>query len=173
MGTRDLKVVSRLKKINSNKVVQRPGRSAKVTTVHRYMHNDHYLALNARWHRRKTAHQLARYVAAVSGRRCFQQRAYSRPAETNIYARRPVYDALKRTKQIHSRRAFTWRELGARGHPSYLTKSERFGGKGNLLRGDIMLGSRTPLYVFDSGKVNSQRYRDEVFDVYGRFFWML
>ncbi|GFW61424.1 hypothetical protein TNCV_346721 [Trichonephila clavipes] len=35
-----------------------------------------------------------------------------------------------------------------------------------------MLGSRTPLYVFEAGTVNSQRYTDEIREAYVRFFWV-
>ncbi|GFT95616.1 transposable element Tcb2 transposase [Trichonephila clavipes] len=50
---------------------------------------DHYLALRARRHRWTTAHQLARDLDAVSGRRISRQTLYSRLAETVLYAWRP------------------------------------------------------------------------------------
>ncbi|GFV77659.1 transposable element Tcb1 transposase [Trichonephila clavipes] len=65
-------------------------------------------------------------------------------------------DESKYTKQSDSRRVISWRESGAHFHPSYVTKIDRFGGKGVLVCGVVMLGSRTTLYVFD---VNLQRYR--------------
>ncbi|GFY25103.1 hypothetical protein TNCV_2692941 [Trichonephila clavipes] len=70
---------------------------------------------------------------------------------------------------------FTWKGnvYGARFHPSYVTKIDRFGGKVILMCGCIMLGSRTPLFVFDASTVNSQRYREEILEAYGRFFWVL
>lgn len=33
-----------------------------------------------------------------------------------------------------------------------------------------MLGSRTPLHVFDAGTVNAHRYRDEILEAYVRLF---
>ncbi|GFW15837.1 hypothetical protein TNCV_1545711 [Trichonephila clavipes] len=42
---------------------------------------------------------------------------------------------------------FIRRENGAHVHPSYVTKIDRFGGKGILVCSGIMLGSLTPQYV--------------------------
>ncbi|GFV25733.1 transposable element Tc1 transposase [Trichonephila clavipes] len=47
----------------------------------------------------------------------------------------------------------------------------RFGGKGILVCSGIILGSRTTLYIFNAGIVNSQCYRDEILEVNWRFFW--
>ncbi|GFV16225.1 hypothetical protein TNCV_3379891 [Trichonephila clavipes] len=68
--------------------------------------------------------------------------------------------------------------LEVRHHPranaldSYLTKIDRFGGKGILVCGG-MLSSRTPLYVFNMGTVNLQRYRNEILEACVRFSWVL
>ncbi|GFV71952.1 hypothetical protein TNCV_2458851 [Trichonephila clavipes] len=67
-------------------------------------------------------------------------------------------DKSRFTRHCDSHRVFIWKGNGARFHPSYLTKIDRFGGKGILVCGGIMLGSRIPLYFFDDGTVNSQRY---------------
>ncbi|GFU42527.1 reverse transcriptase [Trichonephila clavipes] len=74
--------------------------------------------------------------------------------------------------QSDSRRVFTWRESGARFHPHHISKSDRFRGKGILVCGGIMLGSRTPLYVFDARTLNSQRYMNGILQVHMRFFWV-
>ncbi|GFS51705.1 hypothetical protein TNCV_613841 [Trichonephila clavipes] len=49
----------------------------------------------------------------------------------------------------------------------------KFGGKGILVCDGIMLGSRTPLYIFDASIVTSQLYEDEILEVYVRFFSVL
>ncbi|GFV53430.1 ankyrin repeat and sterile alpha motif domain-containing protein 1B [Trichonephila clavipes] len=55
---------------------------------------DRYLALRAWRHRRITASQLARDLAALSGRRISRQTVYKRLAENGIYTRRPVVDVF-------------------------------------------------------------------------------
>ncbi|GFS48162.1 transposable element Tc1 transposase [Trichonephila clavipes] len=73
------------------------------------------------------------------------------------------------TRQSGSRRVFIWRENGARFHSSYVTNFDRFGGKGSFVRGSIMLRSRTSLYVFYAGNVNSHHYKDEILEACGTF----
>ncbi|GFS81841.1 transposable element Tcb1 transposase [Trichonephila clavipes] len=51
---------------------------------------DRHLALNARWHRRTTAPQLACDHAVSSGRKITRQTVYRRLAKTGLYALRPV-----------------------------------------------------------------------------------
>ncbi|GFV73862.1 hypothetical protein TNCV_2625651 [Trichonephila clavipes] len=77
-------------------------------------------------------------------------------------------DESKLSRQSDYHRVFTWRENGARFHLSCVTKIDRLFGKGILFCGGIMLGSRTPQYVFHEGTVNSQYYRDDNPDVYVR-----
>ncbi|GFV91885.1 hypothetical protein TNCV_2975561 [Trichonephila clavipes] len=79
----------------------------------------------------------------------------------------------KCTKQSNSRRVFTWRENGACLNPSYVTEIDRFGSKEIFVCGGIMLGSHTPLYVFNAGSVNSQRKKDEILEAKARLFWVL
>ncbi|GFY15503.1 hypothetical protein TNCV_1573141 [Trichonephila clavipes] len=57
--------------------------------------------------------------------------------------------------------------------PPTLTKIDRFGGKEILVCGDILLGSRTPLYVSDVYTVNSERFRDPILEAYVKFYWVL
>ncbi|GFT94672.1 transposable element Tcb1 transposase [Trichonephila clavipes] len=51
-----------------------------------------------------------------------------------------------------------WRERGSRNHPSNIIERDRYGGRGVLVWGGIMLGSRTDLHIFDAGSVNGTRY---------------
>ncbi|GFW15061.1 transposable element Tcb2 transposase [Trichonephila clavipes] len=50
-----------------------------------------------------------------------------------------------------SHRILIWRERGSRNHPSNIIERHRYGGRGVLVWGGIMLGSRTDLYIFDAG----------------------
>ncbi|GFU88320.1 DDE_3 domain-containing protein [Trichonephila clavipes] len=67
-------------------------------------------------------------------------------------------DESKCARQSDSGRV---REIGDPYHTSYFIKIDIFGGKWSLVCGGIMLGRRTPLYVFDSGTFNSRWYRNE------------
>ncbi|GFU66856.1 transposable element Tcb1 transposase [Trichonephila clavipes] len=64
----------------------------------------------------------------------------------------------------------TWRERGSRNHPSNIIERDRYGGRGVLVWGGIMLGSRTDLHIFDSGSVNGTRYCNEILLPYVRLF---
>ncbi|GFX14529.1 hypothetical protein TNCV_1617121 [Trichonephila clavipes] len=80
-------------------------------------------------------------------------------------------DELKCTRQSDSRRVFTFGEKSEGSfHPSCETKIDIFGGKGMLVCGGIMLGSRTPLYVFDACTVNSHSYRDQILEAYNNSY---
>ncbi|GFV66008.1 transposable element Tcb2 transposase [Trichonephila clavipes] len=56
-----------------------------------------------------------------------------------------------------SHRILIWRERGSRNHPSNIIERDRYGGRGVLVWGGIMLGSRTDLHIFDAGSVNGTR----------------
>ncbi|GFS76267.1 transposable element Tcb2 transposase [Trichonephila clavipes] len=158
MGTSGPKVVSRLwNQFQTSDTVTR-----KITTEHRHLHR----SLLGIKHTTTLAPQLAHDLAAVSRRRILWQIVYSGLAETGLYARYPVCDESKCTKQSDSRRVFTCRENRTRFHASYEKKIDRFGGKEILVRSCIMLRSRTPLYVFYANTVNSQGYRDEILEAY-------
>ncbi|GFX74101.1 transposable element Tc1 transposase [Trichonephila clavipes] len=47
-------------------------------------------------------------------------------------------------------RILIWRERGSRNHPSNIIERDRYGGRGVLVWGGIMLGSRTDLHLFDA-----------------------
>ncbi|GFS71883.1 transposable element Tc3 transposase [Trichonephila clavipes] len=57
-----------------------------------------------------------------------------------------------------SHRILIWRVRGSRNHPSNIIERDRYGGRGVLVWGGIMLGSRTDLHIFDAGSVNGTRY---------------
>ncbi|GFU91826.1 transposable element Tcb2 transposase [Trichonephila clavipes] len=67
-------------------------------------------------------------------------------------------------------RILIWRERGSRNHPSNIIERDRYGGRGVLVWGGIMLGSRTDLHIFDAGSVNGTRYCNEVLLPYVRLF---
>ncbi|GFS47128.1 transposable element Tc1 transposase [Trichonephila clavipes] len=57
-----------------------------------------------------------------------------------------------------SYRILIWRERGSRNQPSNIIERDRYGGRGVLVWGGIMFGSRTDLHIFDAGSVNGTRY---------------
>ncbi|GFW39722.1 transposable element Tcb2 transposase [Trichonephila clavipes] len=63
-----------------------------------------------------------------------------------------------------------WREQGSRNHTSIIIERDRYGGRGVLVWGGIMLGSRTDLHIFDAGSVNGTRYCNEILLPYVRLF---
>ncbi|GFX33147.1 transposable element Tcb2 transposase [Trichonephila clavipes] len=67
-------------------------------------------------------------------------------------------------------RILIWRERGSRNHPSNIIERDRYGGRGVLVWGGIMLGSRTDLHIFDAGSVNGTRYCHEILLPYSRLF---
>ncbi|GFX52566.1 transposable element Tc3 transposase [Trichonephila clavipes] len=69
-----------------------------------------------------------------------------------------------------SHRILIWRERGSRNPPSNIIERDRYGGRGVLVWGGIMLGSRTDLHIFDAGSVNGTRYCNEILLPYVRLF---
>ncbi|GFV40930.1 transposable element Tcb2 transposase [Trichonephila clavipes] len=69
-----------------------------------------------------------------------------------------------------SHRILIWRERGSRNHHSNIIERDRYGGGGFLVWGDIMLGSRTDLHIFDGGLVNGTRSCNEILLSYVRHF---
>ncbi|GFW84112.1 transposable element Tc3 transposase [Trichonephila clavipes] len=69
-----------------------------------------------------------------------------------------------------SHRILIWRDRGSRNHPSNIIERDRYGGRGVLVWGGIMLGSRTDLHIFDAGSVNGTRYCNEILLPYVRLF---
>ncbi|GFX33470.1 transposable element Tcb2 transposase [Trichonephila clavipes] len=69
-----------------------------------------------------------------------------------------------------SHRILIWREWGSRNHPSNIIERDRFGGRGVLVWGGIMLVSRADLHIFDAGSVNGTRYCNEILLPYVHLF---
>ncbi|GFY26011.1 transposable element Tcb2 transposase [Trichonephila clavipes] len=69
-----------------------------------------------------------------------------------------------------SHRILIRRERGIRNHPSNIIERDRYGGRGVLVWGGIMLGSRTDLHIFDAVSVNGTRYCNEILLPYVRLF---
>ncbi|GFX17896.1 transposable element Tcb2 transposase [Trichonephila clavipes] len=69
-----------------------------------------------------------------------------------------------------SHRILIWRERGSRNHPSNNIERDKYGGRGVLVWGGIMLGSRTDLHIFDTDSVNGTRYCNEILLPYVRLF---
>ncbi|GFX77425.1 transposable element Tcb2 transposase [Trichonephila clavipes] len=69
-----------------------------------------------------------------------------------------------------SHRILIWRERGSRNHSSNIIERDKYGGRGLLVWGGIMLGSRTDLHIFDAGSVNGTRYCNEILLPYVRLF---
>ncbi|GFX23347.1 transposable element Tcb2 transposase [Trichonephila clavipes] len=63
-----------------------------------------------------------------------------------------------------------WREQGSRNHPSNTIEKDRYGGRGVLVWGGIMLGTHSDLHIFDAGSVNGTRYCNEILLPYVRPF---
>ncbi|GFW67267.1 transposable element Tcb2 transposase [Trichonephila clavipes] len=59
---------------------------------------------------------------------------------------------------------------GSRNHPSNIIERDRYGGRGVLVWGGIILGSRTDLHIFHAGSVNGTRYCNEILLPYVRLF---
>ncbi|GFT66511.1 transposable element Tcb2 transposase [Trichonephila clavipes] len=69
-----------------------------------------------------------------------------------------------------SHRILIWIERGSRNHPSNIIERDRYGGRGVLVWGGIMLGSRTDLHIFDAGSVNGTCYCNDILLPYVRLF---
>ncbi|GFV03479.1 transposable element Tcb1 transposase [Trichonephila clavipes] len=76
----------------------------------------------------------------------------------NEWGRVPLTDESRFSLSSDSHRILIWRERGSRNHPSNIIERDRYGCRGVLFWGGIMLGSRTDLHIFDAGSVNGTRY---------------
>ncbi|GFX56130.1 transposable element Tcb2 transposase [Trichonephila clavipes] len=81
-----------------------------------------------------------------------------------------LYDESRFSLSSDSHRIFIRRERGSRNHPSNIIERERYGGRGVLVWGGIMLGSRTDIHIFDAGLGNGTRYCNEILLPYVRLF---
>ncbi|GFT65201.1 transposable element Tcb2 transposase [Trichonephila clavipes] len=123
--------------------------------------DDRYIVLQARRNRRQTAGEIARHTTQATGR----------PILRFTVARRlHGSDESRFSLSSDSHRILIWRERGSRNHPSNIIERDRYGGRGVLVWGGIMLGSRTDLHIFDAGSVNGTRYCNEILLPYVRRF---
>ncbi|GFU11931.1 transposable element Tc1 transposase [Trichonephila clavipes] len=88
----------------------------------------------------------------------------------NEWGRVLLTDESRFSLSSDSHRILIWRERGSRNHPSNIIERDRYGGRGVLVWGGIMLGSRTDLHIFDAGSVNGTRYCNEILLPYVRLF---
>ncbi|GFW58503.1 transposable element Tcb1 transposase [Trichonephila clavipes] len=88
----------------------------------------------------------------------------------NEWGRVLFTDESRFSLSSNSHRILIWRERGSRNHPSNIIERDRYGGRGVLVWGGIMLGSRTDLHIFDAGSVNGTRYCNEILLLYVHLF---
>ncbi|GFX25299.1 transposable element Tc3 transposase [Trichonephila clavipes] len=123
--------------------------------------DDRYIVLQARRNRWQTVGAIARHTAQATGR----------PISRFTVARRlHGGDESRFSLSSDSHRILIWRERGSRNHPSNIIERERYGGRGVLVWGGIILGSRTDLHIFDAGSVNGTRYCNVILLPYVRLF---
>ncbi|GFT98825.1 transposable element Tc3 transposase [Trichonephila clavipes] len=133
--------------------------------------DDRYIVLQARRNRRQTAGEIARHTTQATGRPISRFTVARRLHGGGLFARRPVRPYESRfSLSSDSHRILIWRERGSRNHPSNIIERDRYGGRGVLVWGGIMLGSRTDLHIFDAGSVNGTRYCNEILLLYVRLF---
>ncbi|GFS99276.1 transposable element Tcb2 transposase [Trichonephila clavipes] len=88
----------------------------------------------------------------------------------NEWGRVLFTDECRFSLSSDSHRIFIWRERGSRNHPSNIIERDRYEGRGVLVWGGIMLGSRTDLHILDAVSVNGTRYCNEILLPYVRLF---
>ncbi|GFW36024.1 transposable element Tcb2 transposase [Trichonephila clavipes] len=131
--------------------------------------DDRYIVLQARRNRRQTAGEIARHTTQATGRPISRFTVARRLHGGGLFARHPVrWSRFSLSSDSH--RILIWRERGSRNHPSNIIERDRYGGRGVLVWGGIMLGSRTDLHIFDAGSVNGTRYCNEILLPYVRLF---
>ncbi|GFX27742.1 transposable element Tcb2 transposase [Trichonephila clavipes] len=158
--------------------------------------DDRYIVLQARRNRRQTVGEIAIHTTQATGRPISRftvarrlhggglfglltpayQRRHSlwcrehRIWRDNEWGRVLFTDESRFSLSSDSHRILIWRERGSRNHPSNIIERDRYGGRGVLVLGGIMLGSRTDLHIFDAGSVNGTRYCNEILLPYVRLF---
>ncbi|GFW79872.1 transposable element Tc3 transposase [Trichonephila clavipes] len=142
---------------------------------------DDRIVLQARRNRRQTAREIARHTTQVTGRPISRFTVARRLHGGGLFARRPVRcvpltPAHRRRHESRfslssdSHRILIWREREAAIIPSNIIERDRYGGRGVLVWGGIMLGSRTDLHIFNACSVNGTRYCNEILLPYLRLF---
>ncbi|GFV39244.1 transposable element Tcb2 transposase [Trichonephila clavipes] len=128
--------------------------------------DDRYIVLQARRNRRHTAGEIARHTTQATGRPISRFTVARRLHGGGLFARYESRFSLS----SDSHRILIWRERGSLNYPSNIIERDRYGGRGVLVWGGIMLGSRTDLHIFDAGSVNGTRYCNEILLPYVRLF---
>ncbi|GFV14279.1 transposable element Tcb1 transposase [Trichonephila clavipes] len=125
--------------------------------------DDRYIVLQARRNRRQTAGEIARHRRLDD-----RYRVLPWPEDCTVVVclHDALYDESRLSLSSDSHRILIWRERGSRNHPSNI----RYGGRGVLVWGGIMLGSRTDLHIFHAGSVYGTRYCNEILLPYVRLF---
>ncbi|GFU04345.1 transposable element Tcb1 transposase [Trichonephila clavipes] len=143
-----------------------------VVVVHGEPHPqiDRYIVLQARKNRRQTAEEIARHTTQATGRPIYRVLPWPEDCTVVVCLHDALYDESRFSLSSDSHRILIWREQGSRNHPSNIIERDRYGGRGVLVWGGIMLGSRTDLHIFDAGSVNGSRYCNEILLPYVRLF---
>ncbi|GFT24133.1 transposable element Tcb2 transposase [Trichonephila clavipes] len=131
--------------------------------------DDRYIVLQARRNRRQTAGEIARHTTQATGRP-ISRFTVARRLHGVVCLHDALYDESRFSLSSDSHRILIWRERGSRNHPSNIIERDRYGGRGVLVWGGIMLGSRTDLHIFDAGSVNGTGYCNETLLPYVRLF---
>ncbi|GFU41525.1 transposable element Tc3 transposase [Trichonephila clavipes] len=129
--------------------------------------DDRYIVLQARRNRRQTAGEIARHTTQATGRPISRFTVARRLHGGGLFA---LYDESRFSLSSDSHRILIWRERRSRNHPSNIIERDRYGGRGVLVWGGIMLGSSTDLHIFNAGSVNGTRYCNEILLPYVRLF---
>ncbi|GFW73745.1 transposable element Tcb2 transposase [Trichonephila clavipes] len=132
--------------------------------------DDRCIVLQARRNTRKTAGEIARHTTQVTGRPIYRVLPWPEDCTVVVCLHDALYDESRFSLSSNSHRILIWRERGSRNHPSNINERDRYGGRGVLVWGGIMLGSRTDLHIFDAGSVNGTRYCNEILLPYVRLF---
>ncbi|GFV81336.1 transposable element Tcb2 transposase [Trichonephila clavipes] len=131
--------------------------------------DDRHIVLQARRNRRQTAGEIARHTTQATGRP-ISRFTVARRLHGGVCLHDALYDESRFSLSSDSHRILIWRERGSRNHPSNIIERDRYGGRGVLVWGRIMLGSHTELHIFDAGSVNGTRYCNEILLPYVRHF---
>ncbi|GFT72925.1 transposable element Tcb2 transposase [Trichonephila clavipes] len=109
--------------------------------------DDRYIVLQARRNRRQTAREIARHRRLDD-----RYRVLPWPEDCTVVVclNNALYDESRFSLSSDSHRILIWRERGSRNHHSNIIERDRYGGRGVLVWGGIMLGSRTDLHIFDA-----------------------
>ncbi|GFU46884.1 transposable element Tcb2 transposase [Trichonephila clavipes] len=140
--------------------------------------DDRYIVLQARRNRRRLhgGGLFARRpvwcvpLTPAHRRRCSLWCREHRNWRDNEWERVLFTDESRFSLSSDSHRILIWRERGSRNHPSDIIERDRYGDRGVLVWGGIILGSRTDLHIFDAGSVNGTRYCNEILLPYVHLF---